>query len=256
MATAPADNLRFAIYPKQDGWENYSLNRNVRFMELFPLNEKVTYEQFKAIKFDKQLPTQLQYRYNLDTMFLLNESDYPQFANTLTTLKKWDKKGNIESKGAAVFLLTYEYLKKKLAGVAPRKITKQEAIETFEYVNNYMQTKFANTDVTLGDLQKLVRGNKDYPLGGFPDVLSPQWTEPMKNGRLKSIGGDGLIMFVRFAKEGLPKIETLNMYGASSRPESKHFNDQVDMYLQQKTKTMTLDKKEVYKNAEKIYHPG
>jgi acyl-homoserine-lactone acylase len=119
-----------------------------------------------------------------------------------------------------------------------------------------MQTNFTTSDVTLGELQKLVRGNKEYPLGGFPDVLSPQWTAPMKNGRLKSIGGDGLIMFVRFAKEGLPKIETINMYGASSHPESKHFDDQVEMYLQQKTKRMTLDKKEVYKNAEKIYHPG
>ncbi len=255
LATAPADNLKFASYPKQDGWENYSLNRNVRFMELFPQNEKLSYEKFKAIKFDKHLPSQLQYRYNLDTMFLLNESDYPQFANTITALKTWDKNGNIESKGAAVFLLTYEYLKKKLAGVAPRKITKQEAVETFEYVNNYLQTNFGNIDISLGDLQKLVRGNKEYPLAGFPDVLSPQWTEPMKNGRLKSIGGDGLIMFVRFAKEGLPKIETINMYGASSHPESKHFDDQIDMYLHQKTKTMTLDKKEVYKNAERIYHP-
>ena len=64
-----------------------------------------------------------------------------------------------------------------------------------------------------------------------------------EDGRLKSIGGDGLIMFVRFAKDGLPKIETINMYGASSHPKSKHFDDQLEMYLQQKTKTMTLDKK-------------
>ena len=255
LATAPADNLKFTSYPKLDGWENYSLNRNIRFMELFPQNEKLSYEQFKAIKFDKQLPSQLQYRYNLDTMFLLNESDYPQFANTIISLKNWDKKGDIESKGAAAFLLTYEYLKKKLAGVAPRKITKQEAVETYTYVHQYMQTNFSNSEVTLGELQKLVRGKKEYPLGGFPDVLSPQWTEPTKNGRLKSIGGDGLIMFVRFAKDGLPKIETINMYGASSHPESKHFDDQVDMYLQQKTKRMTLDKQEIYRNAERVYHP-
>ncbi len=256
LATAKADNLKANVYPVTDGWETYSLNRNIRFMELFPQNEKLSYEQFKAIKFDRQLPSQLQYRYKLDSMFSLNENDYPAFINTINNLKNWDKNGNIESKGAAVFLLTYEYLKKKLAGVAPRKITKQEAIETYKYVHDYMQSNFGNTEVTLGDLQKLVRGNKEYPLGGFPDVLSPQWTEPLKNGRLKSIGGDGLIMFVRFAKEGLPKIETINMYGASSHPESKHFDDQVEMYLQQKTKPMTLDKKEVYKNAERIYHPG
>ena len=69
------------------------------------------------------------------------------------------------------------------------------------------------------------------------------------------MGGDGLIMFVRFAKQGLPKIETINMYGASARKGNKHFDDQVKMYLKQQTKTMTLDKVLVYKNAERVYHP-
>ncbi len=255
LATAPEDNLKFASYPKEDNWENYSLNRNVRFMELFPQNEKLSYEKFKSIKFDQQLPAILQYNFNIDSMFFLNENEYPQYASIISTFKNWDKKGNTESKGAAIFLLSYEYLKKKFQGKSKRKITKGEADETFEYVNNYMQTNFGRTDIALGDLQKLVRGNREYSLGGFPDVLSPQWTEPMKNGRLKSIGGDGLIMFVRFSKDSLPKIETINMYGASSHPESKHFDDQVEMYLQQKTKPMTLDKQEVYKNAVKIYHP-
>ena len=77
----------------------------------------------------------------------------------------------------------------------------------------------------------------------------------MVNGKLKSIGGDGLVMFVRFQKRGLPKIETINMYGASAKPGNKHFDDQVEMYLKQQTKTMTLDKSTVYKNAEKVYHP-
>lgn len=255
LATAAADNLKASSFAKQDGWETYNLNRSVRFIELFPQTEKLSYEQFKAIKFDKQLPAVLQYNNNIDSMFLLNENEYPQSASIISTFKKWDKKGNAESKGAAIFLLSYEYLKKKLKGQNPRKITKAEAIETFDYVKNYLQTNFAKTDIMLGDLQKLVRGKREWPLGGFPDVLSPQWTSPIKDGRLKSIGGDGLIMFVRFAKDGLPKIETINMYGSSSHPESKHFDDQVEMYLQQKTKPMTLDKKEIYKNAEKVYHP-
>ena len=118
-----------------------------------------------------------------------------------------------------------------------------------------MQNHFGRTDITLGDLQKLVRGNKEWPLWGFPDLLSPQWTEPYKDGKLKSIGGDGLVMFVRFPKDGLPKIETVNIFGASSIPGNKHYDDQVELYLQQKTKTMTLDKVVVYKNAERVYHP-
>ncbi len=256
LATSAADNLKAAAFSKTDGWEEYNLNRSVRFMELFPQNEKLSYEKFKQIKFDKQLPAVLQYPYKLDSMFLLSETEYPAMASLITTFKNWDKRGDTDSKGAAIFVLTYEHLKKQLQGQSPRSITKAEAIETYTYVQNYLQTNFGTTDLKLGDIQKLVRGDKEWPLGGFPDLLSPQWTEPMANGKLKSIGGDGLIMFVRFQKQGLPKIESINMYGASAKPGNKHFDDQVEMYLKQQTKTMTLDKATVYNNAERVYHPN
>lgn len=256
FATGPADNLKAAAFPKTDGWELNHVNRSVRFLELFPQNEKLSYEKFKQIKFDRQLPAVMQYPYRIDSMLLLNENDYPAFASLITTFRNWDKRGDADSKGAAIFLLTYEHIKKELAGQSSRLITKAEAVETFTYIANYMQTHFGTIDLTLGDIQKLVRGGKDWPLWGFPDLLSPQWTEPYFNGRLKSIGGDGLVMFVRFEKNALPKIETLNMYGASAKPGNKHFDDQVEMYLQQKTKPMTLDKTIVYKNAERIYHPN
>lgn len=255
LATAAADNLKPSLFARTDGWEQYHLNRSVRFLELFPQQEKLSYEKFRQIKFDKQLPAVLQYSYKIDSMFLLNATEYPALASLITTFKNWDKRGDAESKGAAIFLLTYEYLKKKLQGQPPRPITKTEAVETFTHVNEYMQTHFGRTDLSLGDIQKLVRGDKDWPLGGFPDLLSPQWTEPYYNGRLRSVGGDGLIMFARFSKNELPKIETINMYGTSAKPGNKHFDDQVEMYLQQRTKTMTLDKATVYKNAERIYHP-
>ena len=256
LATSATDNLNPSSFAKEDGWELHTNNRSERFLELFPRDKKLGYAEFKQIKFDRKLPTNWQYPFQLDSLFLLNENEYPELATLITTFKKWDKRGDPGSKGAAIFSLMYEYLKKKVQGWVPRQLSKQETIETFNYVKDYMLTNFGTIDLTLGDIQKLVRGGKDWPLGGFPDLLSPQWTEPYYNGRLKSIGGDGLIMFVRFQKQGLPKIETINMYGASAKPGNKHYDDQVEMYLQQKTKTMTLDKTTVYKNAERVYHPG
>ncbi len=255
LASGAEDNLNLKLFAKTDEWEQYQLNRSTRFLELFPQAEKLSFEKFKQIKFDKQLPSTLQYPYKLDSMYLVNENNYPEYAVVINTFKNWNKQGDADNKGAAVFLLTYEHLKKTLKGQEPRKITLPEAIETYKYVSSYMQTNFGRSDIALGDLQKLVRGDKDWPLGGFPDLLSPQWTENYKDGKLKSIGGDGLVMFVRFPKEGLPIIETINMYGASAVPGNKHFDDQVEMYLHQKTKKMTLDKAMVYKNAERVYHP-
>jgi acyl-homoserine-lactone acylase len=255
LATAEKDNLKETSFSKADGWETYHNNRSTRFLELFPQNEKLSYEKFKSIKFDKQLPFHLRYPYSIDTMFLLNTAHYPEYASLINEFKNWDRNGTVESRGAAIFLLTYLHLSKTLNGQPNRAITKQEALATYQYVKDYMTTNFGRTDITLGDLQKLVRGDKDWPVGGFPDLLSPQWTTPYKNGTLKASGGDGLILFVRFPKNELPLIETVNVYGASSHPGNKHFDDQVEMYLQQKTKKMTLDKKEVYRTAERVYHP-
>jgi acyl-homoserine-lactone acylase len=47
----------------------------------------------------------------------------------------------------------------------------------------------------------------------------------------------------------------VNTFGASSNPDSPHYADQRALYQAQKTKKMTLDKTEVLKTAEKIYHP-
>ena len=68
--------------------------------------------------------------------------------------------------------------------------------------------------------------------------------------------GDAYIGFVKFPKNGgLPFIETVNTFGSSYNKGDKHYNDQRAMYQAQEVKKMTLDKTEVLKNAERIYHP-
>jgi acyl-homoserine-lactone acylase len=255
-ATAKEDNLKMYDFPVTDGWEFYHLNRSERFLELFPKTEKISFEKFKEIKFDKQLPKRLRYTYNIDSMYLLDETQYPNLATPIKNFKAWDKQGDTKSKGAAIFLLTYLNVTKTIQNNLTGKMTQQNALASYKHASEYMQKNFGSDTITLGDLQKLVRGGKEWPLWGFPDVLSPQWTAPHKNGTLKSIGGDGLIMFIRFAKNSLPQIETVNMYGASAQSGNKHFEDQVELYLNQKTKRMSLDKAEVYRTAERIYHPN
>jgi acyl-homoserine-lactone acylase len=255
LATASSDNLKANQFSRADGWETWHNNRSARLLELMPLNNSLAYEDLKKIKFDQQLPVQLRYPYSIDSMLLLNPAENPDYASLINDFKSWDKKGDAGSKGAAIFLLAYLHLSKQLQGQDARNITKKEAIDTYQYIKDYMLKYFGRTDIVLGDLQKIVRGDKDWPLGGFPDLLSPQWTEKYKDGKLKSTGGDGLIMFIRFQKGNLPVIETVNMYGASAKAGSRHFDDQVEMYLQQKTKKMTLNKEEIYKKAERIYQP-
>ncbi|OSZ81252.1 peptidase S45 [Chitinophagaceae bacterium IBVUCB2] len=256
LATDAKNNLNGNKFDKNDGYETYHNNRSQRVTELIN-SDKVDYTTFKRIKFDQQLPRQLKYTYGIDSMFNLNINDYPSLKEVISNFQNWDKKSIASSKGAAVFLLTYYYLADKLKGVGTRQISKTEAIETFQYVNDYMLQHFGKTDLVLGDIQKLVRGDDVRPAWGFPDVLTPSFSEPYKNGMRKVTGGDAYICFVRYPKNGgLPQIETVNTFGASMHPDSPHFKDQMEMFQQQQTKKMTLDKQEVLKSAKKVYHPG
>jgi acyl-homoserine-lactone acylase len=256
LATDPANNLDGTKYDPNDDFEQYHNNRSQRVTELMLGIDKIDYATFRRIKFDQQLPKRLMYRYGVDAMLTLNAGEYPALKEVITHFQQWDRKAVAGSKGAAVFLLTYEYVSKKLAGVPPRELTKAEAVEAYQYVNDYMLKYFGKTDLSLGEIQKLVRGDEARPAWGLPDVLTASYSDPYKNGLLKVVSGDAYICFVRYPKSGLPIIESVNTFGASSHPDSPHFKDQMPLFQNQQTKQMTLDKQEVLRTAKKIYHPG
>jgi acyl-homoserine-lactone acylase len=256
LATENQFNLNGNTFDRKDGFETFNNNRSIRVGELMHGIDKVDYETLKRIKFDQQLPETLEFPYGLDSLIHLKATDYPRLQSTIETLQAWDHKAVADSKGAAIFLLVYDFLSKKLLGADGRDVTKAEAVETFQYVYDYMMKHFKKTGITLGDLQKLVRGDDARPSWGLPDVLTAEYSAPYKNGLKRVISGDAYICFVRYPKNGLPVIESINTFGASSKPGSPHYKDQMDMFQKQQLKPMTLDKATVLSNAKSIYHPA
>ncbi|MGK0383281.1 MAG: acyl-homoserine-lactone acylase [Bacteroidia bacterium] len=115
---------------------------------------------------------------------------------------------------------------------------------------------FNKLEMPFGDVQTFTRSGKTIGLGGIADVLAAAASEwDAAAGTMNSQGGDTYVQLVRFTKEGLPQIESLMAGGNSDRPDSPHFNDQMDLLENHKTKPMTLDKAEVLKNAVKTYYP-
>jgi acyl-homoserine-lactone acylase len=218
--------------------------------------DKIDYETFRRIKFDRQLPQQLQYSFGIDSLLNLDANNYPEIKEVINSLQQWDRKATVSSKGAAVFLLLYYYGADKWAGISARQVTIAESVAAYHYVRDYMIKYFGRTDLTLGDIQKLVRGDDARPAPGLPDVLTAAFSAPYKNGMRKVTSGEAYICLVRYPKNALPIIETVNTFGASSVPASRHYKDQMTLFQNQQTKKMTLDKQAVLQHAEKIYHPG
>jgi acyl-homoserine-lactone acylase len=258
LATDEKYNLNPKNYDVNDGYETYHNNRSQRAKDLIdPLN-KISYEDIKRIKFDRSLPSKILFPYGFtaDSMFLVDENAYPTLAPIITTLKKWDHAAVVQSKGAAIYNLAYYFVPQVMDGRKNDKLTIAEAVQVYQQIDEYLKKHFGRNDIVLGDLQKLVRGDESWPQGGMPDVLAAVMSEPYKNGTRKLNSGDAYINIVSFPKDGsLPHIETVNTFVSSMHKESPHFADQRAMYQAQVLKPMTLDKKEVLRKAEKIYHP-
>jgi acyl-homoserine-lactone acylase len=80
-------------------------------------------------------------------------------------------------------------------------------------------------------------------------------SEKVDGGVRKAEQGESYILLVRYCKDG-PVMESINVYGASNQPDSPHYADQMELFLNQQLKPMSLNKNEILKNARKVYQPG
>lgn len=258
LATAEKENLDPRNFDPNDGYELFHNNRSRRAKDLIDATDAISYEYLKRIKFDRQFPARILFPYGFtsDTLFMLDERESDTLAPLIRTLKNWDHVASADSKGAALYALAYYHIPALMNNRAKDTLTTQEALATYRYMYDYLMKYFGRLDVSLGDLQKLVRGKEEWPQAGLPDVLAAVNSDPYKEGLRRMSGGDAYIGFVRFPRNGgLPLIETVNTFGASSRENSPHFADQRPLYQAQQVKKMTLDKNIVLQKALRTYSP-
>ncbi|MDA9003263.1 acylase [Flavobacteriaceae bacterium] len=250
------DNPLEASFSKDMGFETYDNNRSTRLKQLIDQYDKVSYADFKNIKYDRQYPTPYAFNWmNIDYLDRLEATAYPELTELITQLQQWDRKADAESVGAGIFAVFYNQLRPYYQALPEPKIFSPATIlKALTNTKAYLINHFNSTEIKLGDYQKLVRGSKEIPIFGLPDVITAMAARPYKDGKVKVVSGESYIELVRFTTSG-PEIESVISYGSSDREESPHYADQMELYSQFKTKKMTLDKEKIYANAKKIYHP-
>jgi len=247
-ATAVEENLDSLQFPSEMGFSVMDNNRSIRFQNLMEQEDKMSYEDFKNIKFDVQYPGKFQFKENINVIFELEPSNYPEIENYLNLLQNWNRRAEKESIGAGL-------MKVLLNNAKVAEIDSVKAIEIVKSAQAELLAEFGTIRVPLKKLQVHKRGDVEMAIDGLPDVIAPMYTKQMGEGlKQKTYVGESYILLARFG-EGLPKLESIMPYGASSKPKSPHYTDQMEMFVNKELKPMTLDKEEIYKNATKIYHP-
>jgi len=238
------------------GFETYDNNRSTRLKILIDQYETVSYSDFKKIKYDREYPKPYNFSW-MDINYLdqLDADKYPELKDLILTLQKWDRKADANSVGAGIFAVLYSQLRPFYQKLPEPKIFPPAIlIKALKKTQAYLIKHFGSTQIPLGTYQKLVRGSKEIPIFGLPDVITSMATVPHQDGKVKVVSGESYIELVRFTKKGT-EIESIISYGSSDHPDSPHYGDQMDSYAQFKTKKMSLNKEEIYSNAKVIYHP-
>jgi acyl-homoserine-lactone acylase len=238
------------------GFETYDNNRSTRIKQLIDQYEKVSYSDFKTIKYDRQYPKPYAFSWmNINYLDQLNPEMYPDLKALIISLQTWDRKANSNSVGAGLFAVLYDRLRPYYKDLPnPKIIPPSILVNALKDTKNYLEKYFNSTEIKLGDYQKLVRGSKELSIFGLPDGITAMASQPYKKGKVKVVSGESYIELVRFSEKGT-EIESVISYGSSDHPTSPHYGDQMELYSTFQTKKMTLNKDEVYATAKKVYHP-
>ncbi len=258
-STSAEENPKEENYSKRMGYETYDNNRSSRLIELIESYDKVSYQDFKDIKYDNSFPSKFNYNFMdisiIETLKIDRDNDLFEM---LDIIQKWNRKTDIDSKGAGIYGILYYQLVLKYRNEIQKNdntVSKETLLSALADTKAYLIDNFGSIDITLGDFQKLVRGDKEIPIWGLPDVITAMSSRPYKDGKFKVTQGESYIGLVRFNQNG-PVLESIISYGNSDNPDSEHYTDQMDLYSKFETKKMVFDKEQVYKDAKRIYNPN
>lgn len=246
------------------GIQQFNYNRGERFGELFgEVKGKFSWTDFLRIKFDKNYSRSASYARNFKAAFELDESKYADIADAIKKLKQWNWSGNTDNKDAALAMIMQERLQKKwkvpfaFLMIKKEPLLEKDFASALRFTKKFMLNKYGTLDVKLGDVQRVIRGNVSFPASGLREV--PRAADPKlfdkANGIWRITGGDGYIQVNKYSRNGV-EINSVNAYGSSSHPDSKHYTDQMEMFSKELFKKMTFDWEAIMRNAERVYHPN
>ena len=258
-STSADENPNQKNYNENMGYERYDNNRSTRLIELIESYDKISYDDFKDIKYDNSFPSKFNYNFMdisiIETLKLQAENDLFEL---LDIIQKWDRKTDIDSQGAGIYgVLYYQLVRNYRIEIQKinKTVSKEILLSALADTKAYIINNFGSIKITLGVFQKLVRGDKELPIWGLPDVITAMSSRPYKDGKHKVTQGESYIGLVRFNENG-PILESIISFGNSDNPDSEHYTDQMEKYSKFQTKKMTFDKNIIYSQAKKIYNPN
>lgn len=263
-ATSKGENRQLKDYNPHIGYDPSVNNRSLRVYELMEgkyADRKLSFDDFKELKFDHTYPKRMTYKgeFWMDELFEMDASKFPEIADAIARISAFDHTADTLDRNFPILLMTiYELLdyNGKLRNEAKTDTEKRVAMfaDAIAKAQTKMIERFGTIDIALRELQVLERNGKSVAVDGGPDCIRAVFGTFMEDGRNRMRAGDGYVQLTQFTEDG-PVIQSINAFGSSSFADSPHNTDQMVPFAKHELKKMSLNKEEIYKNAKRIYHP-
>ena len=194
-----------------------------------------------------------------------NQERFESIAPLIAEMKKWDRQCDADSVASAIFMLWYQ----KMLPIVQGENAADQAIDKLVDVKQELDKNFETWKVPYGEVFRHQRPDKNgtyagdkgksIPINGGDPRVGMVFTyltrRPPGSKRYYGYHGHSYVSVVEFDKKGV-RARSLVPFGASRKPESKHYFDQAKMYAEGKFKPAWFTEKEVKSNVSRTYHPG
>ena len=260
FASCESSNLRQEDFDETMGLECYINNRAQRLFELIQAYDKISWQDFLKIKYDVCYSLNSNFIKALQKFWDVNPSKYPDLQDVIKKMQNFDFCMTRENTIAPLWGLSIAYMIDQ-KGYGSYEIlggfmnfSEENFLEGIRFAVNHLKKYFKTTDIKWGDLFRHRRGKVDLPFQGGPEVLAAGLPKMEKDGRLKNTAGESLIILVDFnPHDGSHVAYTINAYGSSAEPNSPHYTDQMDLFIQQKTRIILQGFENQKRFASKVY---
>ena len=228
-------------------------NRAMRAEETWGADRSITAEEFRSYKYDLKYSDNSEMARLIDKVLQVDANGDADLAEAQRILAGWDRVTNQESRGAALGVLMAEPVVR--AGLQGRE--PPAALDTLRNAIATLKTHHDRLDPLWGDVNRLRRGDADLPVDGGPDTLRAIYGGLEADGTLTARGGDTLIMFVEWDRQGRLTSESIHQFGTATLDESSpHYADQAPLFAAMRTKPVRFEEEDLDGHIAESYRPG
>jgi penicillin amidase/acyl-homoserine-lactone acylase len=260
--TLGAGNPDPSRYSPSLGIDKDISNRSLRMLEIFGGDESITPEEFVQYKFDMA--------YSEDSIVpqlvqIIIGAQMPNAdtARAQEVIRNWNMRTDPDNTGAALMIFTLMKLNGKypdsirLSRLGQGNFNQAMVLDSFSEAVQTLVEHFGHVDVKWGEVNRLMRGHVDLPIGGGPDVLHATYGEMQEDGRLKITDGDSYVLLVIWDKDGNVHSMSVHQFGAATiHDESTHYADQAPLLAQRRLKPVWFNEADIRAHLEAEYVPG